>query len=163
MTTLSPAPTTVHSSGQIVATGLPSQNIGTQQNIEGGLINHAAAKTAASIKAQAAHAVKAGVTQRGSGRRRMRGGNEIHVPEVPEGGTIPGASFTANHSNLLGHLNQIKASAVYDKLGSAQPYKVSGGKRRRKTKHGRSKHRNNNRKRSKRSHHTRRRHHSRRR
>jgi len=163
MASLSPAPTTVHSSGQIVATGLPTQNVGVQQNLQGGLINHAAAKTAASIKAQASHAAKAGVTMRGSGKR-YRGGAIVHVPEAPEGGTIPGVSFAKNHASLLGGLNQLKASTVYDGLTNAQPYKLSGGKRRRRTKkHGHSQRRNSRRKRGKHSGRTRRNHHSRRR
>jgi hypothetical protein len=161
MSTLSPAPTTVHSNGQIVVTGLAPQSVGTQQNIQGGLINHAAMKTAQSIKDQSAHAVKAGVTMRGSGRLR-RGGAIMHAPVVPEGGTIPGVSFAGNHQAILNHLNQMKANASYDKLAGTQPYKVSGGKRRRKT-NGRSKHRNLRRKFLKRSNHTRRRHHVRRR
>ena len=160
MASLSPAPTTVHSNGQVVVTGLGPQSVGTPQNIQGGLINYAAAKTAGSIRAQAAHAVKAGVTMRGSGRRR--GGAIMHSPVVPEGGTIPGVSFAGNHQALLNNLNQMKADASYDKLAGTQPYKVSGGKRRRKT-NGRSKHRNILRKFRKRSNHTRRRHHIRRR
>ena len=163
MAALSPAPTTVHPTGQIVATGLPSQHMGHTQNIQGGIINHSAAKTAASIKAQSAHASKAGVTMRGASRRRRhKGGAEIQIPSVPEGGTIPGVSFASNHASLVNGLNKINTGAVYDKLGSAQPYKVSGGKRRRKTKHGRSKHGNIRRKRSKSSRHTRRSHKTRR-
>lgn len=161
MATLSPAPTTVHTNGQVVVTGLGPQRTGVQQNLPGGLLNGAAAKTAATIQQQASHAQKAGATMRGSGRRRKyRGGAEVHVPEVPEGGTIPGVSFKANHAALLGGLNQLKASASYDGLTNAQPYKVTGGKRRRKTKrHGRNKHRNIRRKHLKRSRHTRRSHH----
>lgn len=148
------APTTVHASGQIVATGLPLQNTGHVQNLEGGLINHAVAKTAASIHAQAAHAKAGGVTMRGSGRKR--GGADAHVPIVPEGGTIPGVSFAGNHANLLNIHNQLNSGKVYDGLTNTQPYKVSGGKRRSKTKrHGRIRHNRhshrNNRKRTRRS------------
>ena len=129
MASLTPAPTTVHSNGMVVATGIPKESIGTPQNLAGGLVNGAAAKTAASIAAQSAHAVKAGVTMRGSGRKRRGGGTAIYVPDVPEGGTIPGVSFSNNHANLLGGLNQLRTSAVYDHLAGTQPYKVGSGRR----------------------------------
>jgi len=158
MTTLSPAPTTVHASGQIVATGLPAQNVGTHQNLQGGLINHAVSKTTSSIRAQANHARAAGVTMRGG--RRRRGGANAFVPEVPEGNTIPGTSFTGNHVNLLNAGNQLRASAVYDKLAGTTPYKVGGKRRRRTKKHGRSKHRNIRRNNRKSTHRRRRGHHS---
>jgi hypothetical protein len=157
MAALTPAPTTVLPNGQHVVTALGPQHLGHTQNLEGGLIQHAATKTANSIRTQAGHAAKAGVTMRGSSRR-FKGGAEIQVPSTPEGGTIPGVSFKNNHVSLVNGLNKINTGALYDKMGSAQPYAANfkGGKRRRKT-NGRSKHRNIHRRRSKHSRRTRRR------
>jgi hypothetical protein len=119
---LSPAPTTVHTNGMVVATGLGGQSVGRVQNLQGGLLNSAAAKTASSIAAQAGHARAAGVTMKG-------GGQPIHVPEVAEGGTIPGVSFAGNHAALHGTLNQLNADKTYDNLAGATPYKVGGRRR----------------------------------
>ena len=126
---LSSAPMTVHSSGQMVATDLPTLTKGPPAaNIPGGILNAAAAKTAESIKEQAAHAKAAGAGMRG-------GGTPINVSKPPEGGTIPGVSFADNHAKLIGAANQLKASAVYDGLIGSQPYKVSGGRRHSRTKY----------------------------
>jgi hypothetical protein len=126
---LSSAPTTVHSSGQIVATGLPTEIKGTSSIMPGGLLNAAAAKTATSISEQASHAKAAGVTMKGSGRKYKGGGTVINVPQVAEGGSVPGVSFAQNHADLIGIANQLKAGAVYDGLIHSQPYKVGGTRR----------------------------------
>ena len=76
-------PTVTHGNGMVVATDVGQPFVGHQQNLPGGLLNHAVDKTMASSKAQAQHAKLAGVTQRG-------GGDIITVPKVAEGGTIPG-------------------------------------------------------------------------
>ena len=124
------APTVTHGNGLVVATGLGPQHTGHQQNIEGGLLNHAAKLSLQKTAAQASHAKSAGVT--------MRGGN-LSIPHVAEGGTIPGVSFGGNHANLINNLNQINADKTYDSLAGTQPYKVGGRKHRRKTKkNGRS-------------------------
>ena len=117
------APMTLHSSGMKVATGAPTLVETPTSNIQGGLLNAGAAKTAASIAQQAGDAKAGGVTMRG-------GGTTISVPPVPEGGTIPGVSFAGNHANLVGIANQLKAGAVYDNLGGTTPYKVGGRRRR---------------------------------
>jgi hypothetical protein len=116
---LSPAPTTIHTNGMVVATGLGGQSVGRVQNLQGGLLNSAAAKTASSIAAQAGHAKAAGVTMKG-------GGQPIHVPEVAEGRSIPGVSFAANHAALHGGLNQLNADKTYDGLIGTTPYKIGG-------------------------------------
>jgi hypothetical protein len=118
-------PTSINGNGMIVATGLGPQNTGHQQNIDGGLLNHAARLTMQRTQAQAQHAIKGGVTQRGGA---------LSIPSVPEGKTISGVSFGANHKSLVDNLNQINADKTYDGLIGAQPYKVGGRKRRRKTK-----------------------------
>ena len=117
------APMTLHSSGMKVATGAPTLVETPTSNIQGGLLNAGAEKTAASIRQQASDAKAGGVTMRG-------GGTTISVPPVPEGGTIPGVSFAGNHANLVGIANQLKAGAVYDNLGGTTPYKVGGRRRR---------------------------------
>jgi hypothetical protein len=119
---VSSAPMTIHSSGQIVASGPPTEFKGLTSNVPGGLLNAAAAKTAASITEQASHAKAAGVTMKG-------GGTVVNVPPAAEGGSIPGVSFARNHANLIGISNQLKAGAVYDGLVGAQPYKVGGRRR----------------------------------
>jgi len=119
------APMTVHPSGMQVATGIPTEFKGTPSNVPGGLLNAAAAKTAAAIAQQAGDAKAAGVRMRG-------GGTVINVPPAPEGGSIPGVSFAANHANLIGIANQLKAGAVYDNLAGSQPYKVGGKRTRRR-------------------------------
>jgi hypothetical protein len=87
----------------------------------------------------------------------MRGGGLVEIPRNPviEGQTISGVSAEANTAKLLGGLNQLRTSSVYDKLGSAQPYKVKlGGKRRKRhsrTKRNKKNVRHNSHKRSKRN------------
>jgi len=142
------APMSVSPNGQQIASGLPPQHTGFKQNIQGGLLEGAAKKTAASIKTQASHALKAGVSMKGGGF------TEYQSPKVAEGSTLKGVSASANTGKLLQHLNGLKTAAVYDHLGNATPYKV-GGKRRRKT-NGRSNKRNNRRNRRKSSRRTRR-------
>jgi hypothetical protein len=145
---VSSAPTTVDRSGQIVATGLPTEIKGIASNMPGGLLNAAAAKTAGSITEQASQAKAAGVTMKGSGRkytssgRKYKGGGTvINVPQVAEGGSVPGVSFAQNHANLIGIANQLKAGSVYDGLIHAQPYKIGGSRKHpRLLKHTRRRH-----------------------
>lgn len=121
-------PTTTHGNGMVVATGLGPQHTGNQQNLQGGLSNHAVQMTMSRTAQQAQHAKGAGVSIRGGG---------LSIPSVAEGGTIPGVSFGANHKALVDGLNQQRADGTYDKQMGQQPYKVGGRKRRRKTKkHG---------------------------
>ena len=143
------APMAIHPSGQHIATGLPQQHTGFKQNIEGGLLEGAAKRTAIKTAQQASHAVKAGVTMRGGGL------TEYAPSQFAEGHTVKGVSAQANTGKLLQHLNNLKTGAVYDGLGNTTPYKV-GGKRRRKT-NGRSNKRNNRRRQRKSRNRTRRR------
>ena len=94
------APAHIDPSGQVIASGLPPQHPGFKSNIQGGLLEHGAAKTASSIKTQAGHAQKAGVT--------MRGGSQVEIPHNPtiQGNSISGVSPEANTAKLLGGLNQ---------------------------------------------------------
>jgi hypothetical protein len=136
------------------------------QNIEGGALEAASAKTLAA-NAQMAQAAKSlGVGQKGAGRRKrkMRGGAapnlNAHAPVIPEAGTVPGVSAMGNHLKNVDNLNQLRASAVGDKLGGLQPYSVGGGSRRtkryRKAKNGRSRKRTHRRGNSRSTHRSRR-------
>ena len=140
------APMTVSANGQQIASGLPTLHPGFTQNIQGGPLQYAASKTIAATRAQASHALKAGVGMRGGGTM------EYHPISGAEGNTIPGVSSSANYGKLLGHVNSLRAASAYDHLTNAQPYKVGGGKRRRKTKKDGRRKRNNRRNSRKRSH-----------
>jgi len=144
------APMNIHQNGMQVALALPKPVDVPIPNVTGGLINNAAAITSKSIADQASHAKSAGVT--------MRGGRIIDVPQVAEGNSIPGVSFAANQAKLVGMADQLRAGSIYDGLVGSQPYKVGGGKHRRKTKKHvrRRRHRSNVRRSRKRIHHTRR-------
>ena len=152
------APTSVASNGQIVATGLPPLHTGFTQNLEGGLLEAAAAKTSSSIAAQAAQAKALGATMRGSGRKfKIMSGGQIpaKIPIVPEAHSIPGVSADKTHLALVDNLNALKTDSVYDGMMNETPYKVGGRKRGRKTKkHGRSKRRSHRRNHRINSHHS---------
>jgi len=117
-------PTSIHGNGMVVATGLGPQQLGHQQNLQGGLLIHAANKSIESTLNQAGHAKAGGVN--------MRGGAALSIPSVPEGGTIPGVSFAGNHANLINIANQAQANKTYDGLAGGQPYHVQKGGRNKK-------------------------------
>ena len=168
-------PHSVGDGGRITITQGPAPFTGFQQNITGGPITAAANKTAGSIAQQATHASKLGVTMRGSGKKRFRGGTSLvaNVPTVASANSIPGISHDKVHIAGVDALNQARASAVYDNLAGATPYKVGGfrihgdgtvasgrRKRVRKTKkHGRRRNRSHRRNHRKSSHRTRRHNH----
>jgi hypothetical protein len=139
------------------------------QDLQGSALEAASTKTIASNAALAATSKAMGAGQKGSSRRRKyRGGAEnmnAHAVNLPEAGTIKGVSAMQNHLTNVNNLNQIRASAIYDKLGNAQPYDptpAKGGKRTKRKhtqKHGRRNnrtHRRRNRKSSSRSRRSRR-------
>ena len=137
--------------GALVATTLPPQKVPAVQNVEGGIINAATAKTGASRAAAAAEYKNLGAGQKG-GRRRMRGGAaNVPASTLPTANSVPGVSHEGVMQKVIDNHNRITAGAVYDKLSNTQPMLVGGSvKRRRKTKkHGR-KHNRNNRRRSRR-------------
>ena len=126
---MSSLPHIVDPSGKIIVTAPPPNHPGFMQNITGGLIDAASAKTTSSIAAQAAHAKGFGVTMRGSGRRRRtvkRGGADANIPMLPEAHSIPGVSHASVHMNTMNTLNQLKADSAYDSLLNATPAKVGG-------------------------------------
>jgi hypothetical protein len=144
----------------------PALHIPGVQDIEGSALEAASTKTLASNAALAETAKHMGAGQKGGKRRRkMRGGAQnlnAHLPILPEAGTVKGVSAANNHLANIDNLNQIRAGAMYDKLGSAQPYDptpMAGGrrtKRKRKAKNGRSNKRTNRRGNRKSSSHRRR-------
>ena len=130
----------------------PAMHIPGVQDIEGSALEAASAKTLASNAALAETAKHMGAGQKGGKRRKMRGGAQnlnAHLPILPEAGTVKGVSAANNHLANVDNINQIRAGAMYDKLGSAQPYDpMVGGrrtKRKRKAKNGRSNKRTNRR------------------
>lgn len=128
---LSPAPLHADVNGRLVASGLPGLHPGFRSNVQGGLLEHGAAKTAGAIKTQAGHARAAGVT--------MRGGSYIEVPHSSsiQGGTIPGVNQQQNMADLLKANAGLRTGAVYDGLAGTTPHRVSGGRKRRSRTNGR--------------------------
>jgi hypothetical protein len=149
-------------SGQIIPVQ-PAMRLPTVQHLEGSALEAASQKTLASNAALAATAKSMGAGQKGSGRRRRKGGAQnlnATIPSLPEAGTIHGTSHAQNHLTNVNNLNQIIADKSGDGLINAQPYDptpTKGGrrtKRHRKAKNGRSNkrtHRRGNRKSSHRS------------
>lgn len=121
--------------GQIIHAA-PALHKDPIQSLPGGsALEAAAAKTVASQQQQAAAAKSLGAGQRGSGRRRKyRGGNQNAViPELPQGGTLKGITHEQNHLDAVNTLNQLRADKVGDADINAQPIKIGGTKRRRRT------------------------------
>jgi hypothetical protein len=150
--------------GQVIPTQ-PALHIPGVQDIEGSPLEAASAKTLASNAALAETAKHMGAGQKGAGRRKkQRGGATVnlnaHLPILPEAGTVKGVSAANNHLANIDNLNAIRTGAMYDKLGSLQPYDpMAGGrrtKRKRKAKNGRSSKRTNRRRNRKSSSHRRR-------
>ena len=113
--------------GQIIPDP-PALVLPTAQKLQGSPIDAAASKTVAASQQQAAAARSLGVGQKGSGRRKRGGAVNMNarLPSVPEGGTIPGVSFTQNHLDGADHLNQIKADKGGDALINANPIQLGG-------------------------------------
>lgn len=124
--------------GGLIAKSPPAQYTPPVQNVTGGIIEAATAKTGTS-RAEAAAAFKnLGGGQKGGRRRRMKGGSTAaHVPptNLPSANSIPGVSHEGVMKAGVDILNQTRASASYDGLRGAAPKLVGGRvKRRRSTK-----------------------------
>lgn len=135
----------------------PAMHIPGVQDIDGSPLEAASARTLASNAKLAETAKNMGSGQKGAGRKKQRGGApenlNAHLPNLPEAGTIKGVSAANVHLANVNSRNAVSAGAMYDQLGSAQPYDpMAGGrrtKRKRKAKNGRSNkrtHRRGNRK-----------------
>lgn len=135
---------TTLASGQIIPQA-PALHKPAIQDLEGSALEAASRNTIDSNAKLAETAKAMGAGQKGSGRRRMRGGADnlnAHIPSIPEAGTIRGVSHAQNHLTNVNNLNQLRADASGDKLMNAQPYDptTTGGrrtKRHRKAKNGR--------------------------
>lgn len=137
--------------GGLIATSGPPLHVPAAQNVTGGIIEAATAKTGAS-RAEAAAAFKnLGGGQKGGRRRRMKGGSTpANVPptNLPSANSIPGVSHEGVMKSGVDTLNQIKASASYDGLRGSGPKLVGGRKKRsRKTKKNGRKHKRTHRRR----------------
>jgi hypothetical protein len=155
---MSGLPSSVGADGRIIINEGPPMHIpAAQRNVPGGIINAASTKTIDAINQHAAAARALGAGQKGSSRkrshkrRRHRGGaaQNLNAPasNIPTAGTIPGVNPTDNHVKAVDTLNAIKYAGVYDKLINAQPIKLTGGTKKRKSKSKRK-----NGRRSKRTH-----------
>ena len=118
--------------GALIATSLPPQKTAVAQKVQGGIIEAATSKSTASRAAQIDEYKSLGAGQKG-------GGANIPASILPTANSMPGVSHENTLKSVIDNHNQLKAGAVYDKLGSAQPKLVGGRvKRRRSTKkHGR--------------------------
>jgi hypothetical protein len=107
------------------------------------MLNAAASKTLESNHDAAEAYSKLGAGQKG-------GSNYVHIPELPESGTIPGVSHEKTYMDGLNIYNQARANSSYDKFIHAQPriVPVGGAKRKLRTKkrHGRRRNRTHRRK-----------------
>ena len=129
------------SNGALVAKSLPPQKTAVAQNVQGGIIEAATSKSTASRAAQINEYKSLGAGQKG-------GGANVPASILPTANSVPGVSHENTLKSVIDNHNQLKASAVYDKLGSAQPKLVGGRvKRRRSTKKNGRKHKRTHRRR----------------
>jgi hypothetical protein len=139
----------------------PPLHIPPHANITGSPIDAASAATIAAQNSQAATARALGVGQKGSSRKRLRGGvtltQNLNVvpPNIPTANTYPGISPIDNHIKAVDTLNQIRASGMFDTTSKMAPIQVAGTKRKRKT-NGRRRYRTHRRRNSKSTHRRRR-------
>jgi hypothetical protein len=120
----------------------PPLHPGFVQNIEGGLLG-ASTKTTLAAQAANAQTVKnLGAGQKGGRRRRTGGANNVAPLQIPSAGSIPGVDPVKNQIAGVDALNQLRVGAMYDKLGSAAPYRVGGFRMRKEAEElgGRRKH-----------------------
>jgi hypothetical protein len=135
----------------------PALHLPPRSDMTGSPIDAASAKTIEHQATQAATAHALGVGQKGSGRRKHRGGQNLNVqpPNIPEAGTIKGVSAIGNHMQAVDTLNQIRAHAMFDGTSKMAPMQMGGTKRKRRT-NGRRRHRTHRRRNNKHSHRRRR-------
>ena len=126
--------------GQLTATTLPPQKTPAVQDVEGGILNAATAKSVASNAKTAEIYKSLGAGQKG-GKRKYRGGaGNVPASPLPTAGSIPGVSHQSVMQKIINNHNDIVTAGSYDKLANAPPIKLGGQrvKRRRSTKkHGR--------------------------
>ena len=135
---------TTAANGQVILTSGAPLQIPQTQNVQGGLIEAASAKTLASQAAAADHYKNMGAGQKGSGRRRKtrkhkrngkksrkakRGGAQSlnMVPlGLPTANSIPGVNADDVFKAGVDLQNQITADKSYDHLRGSTPIKIGG-------------------------------------
>jgi hypothetical protein len=133
---------TTAANGQVILTSGAPLHIPAAQNIQGGLIEAAGAKTIASQAAAADHYKNLGAGQKGAGRRRSRkhkakrksrkvrrgGAQSLNMVPLglPTANSVPGVNADDVLKGSVDLKNQIAADKSYDHLRGATPIKVGG-------------------------------------
>jgi hypothetical protein len=133
---------TTASNGQVILTSGAPLHIPAAQNIQGGLIEAASAKTIASQAAAADHYKNLGAGQKGAGRRRSRkhkakrksrkvrrgGAQSLNMVPLglPTANSVPGVNADDVLKGSVDLKNQIVADKSYDHLRGATPIKLGG-------------------------------------
>ena len=133
---------TTAANGQVILTSGAPLHIPAAQNIQGGLIEAAGAKTIASQAAAADHYKNLGAGQKGAGRRRSRkhkgkrksrkvrrgGAQSLNMVPLglPTANSVPGVNADDVLKGSVDLKNQIAADKSYDHLRGATPIKLGG-------------------------------------
>lgn len=134
---------TTAANGQVILTSGAPLHIPATQNIQGGLIEAAGAKTVASQAAAASHYQNMGAGQKGAGRRRSRkhkrkgkksrkvrrgGAQSLNMVPLglPTANSVPGVNQDDVFKAGVDLKNQIAADKSYDHLRGATPITVGG-------------------------------------
>jgi len=136
-------PSMTTGSGQMIATAPPPLHKDPIQKLAGSAVDMGVAKTGAALATQVKAGQQMGIGMKGGRRKRRtkktkkgkkkqtrrkrrtyKGGSNMALAEIPEGGTMPGVSHAKNHLAAGNNLNQIRAGAVYDKMIGVTPYTV---------------------------------------
>lgn len=135
---------TTAANGQVILTSGAPLHIPAAQNVQGGLIEAASAKTLASQAAAATHYQNMGAGQKGAGRRRSRkakhkgkrksrkakrgGAQSLNMVPLglPTANSVPGVNADDVLKGTVDLKNQIVADKSYDHLRGATPIKVGG-------------------------------------
>jgi hypothetical protein len=133
---------TTAANGQVILTSGAPLHIPAAQNIQGGLIEAASAKTLASQAAAADHYKNLGGGQKGAGRRRSRkhkgkrksrkvrrgGAQSLNMVPLglPTANSVPGVNADDVLKGTVDLKNQIAADKSYDHLRGATPIKLGG-------------------------------------
>lgn len=135
---------TTAANGQVILTSGAPLYIPAAQNVQGGLIEAASAKTLASQAAAATHYQNMGAGQKGAGRRRSRkakhkgkrksrkakrgGAQSLNMVPLglPTANSVPGVNADDVLKGTVDLKNQIVADKSYDHLRGATPIKVGG-------------------------------------
>jgi len=138
----------------------PQLHIPQHSNITGSPIDAASSRTIAAQTTQAATSRSLGVGQKGSGKKRYKGGataQNLNVvpPAIPTANSMNGISPIGNHIKSVNTLNQIRASGMFDGTSKMAPIQMAGTKRKRRT-NGRRRYRTHRRRNSRSTHRRRR-------